>query len=306
MDVPVDVVKETLNVAGLRTNVYARSDLRDKHSPESIVVLFFLHGRGQSADSIDPTARSAFAWAAQKQVSSSSKPRDFIVVTFDQRNHGERTVDERANLGWGRKREEHNERHAVDMYGVLVGAVKDVSFLIDVLPAYMFPNDERTIGEWVLAGFSLGGHATWLGLRHEPRIRIGIPICGCPDYLTLIERRAAHLDVPRAAPYIPASLCALVRAHDTVSAPAAVFAGKRVLVLAGAEDALVPWEASRAFVEALDVGRGGRKKVVLSSGVKHEFTDGMREEMFRFFWEEALIGVDGDAAAAGVRRRSAL
>ena len=46
------------------------------------------------------------------------------------------------------------------------GAVKDLSFLIDILPAYLFPNDERTIGEWVLAGFSLGGHATWLALRH--------------------------------------------------------------------------------------------------------------------------------------------
>lgn len=81
-----------------------------------------------------------------------------------------------------------------------------------------------------------------------------------------------------------------------------------MLVLAGAEDAVVPWEASRAFVEALDVdvGRGGRKQVVVLSGVKHEFTDGMREEMFRFFWEEALIGVDGDEATAAVRRRSAL
>ena len=49
---------------------------------------------------------------------------------------------------------------------VVVGAVKDVSFLIDVLPAYLFPNDERFIGECVLAGFSLGGHATWLALRH--------------------------------------------------------------------------------------------------------------------------------------------
>lgn len=49
---------------------------------------------------------------------------------------------------------------------IVVGAVKDVSFLIDVLPAYLFPHDERIIGEWVLAGFSLGGHATWLGLTH--------------------------------------------------------------------------------------------------------------------------------------------
>lgn len=197
-----------------------------------------------------------------------------------------------------------------------MGAVKDISFLIDILPAYIFPNDERTIGEWVLTGFSLGGHATWLGLRHgthtpptyylptssslfnfnfnnnnkEPRIRIGIPICGCPDYLTLIEQRAEHLGVPRAPPYIPASLRALVSANDTVTAPAAVFVGKRVLVLAGADDKLVPWATSRAFVEALDVGRGGRKVVVVVPGVGHEFTDGMREEMFNFFWEEALVG----------------
>jgi hypothetical protein len=123
----------------------------------------------------------------------------------------------------------------------------------------------------------------------EPRIRIGIPICGCPDYLALIEQRAERLGIPRTPPYFPASLRALVRANDTVPATAAAFAGKRILVLAGADDKLVPWETSRTFVEALDVGRGGRKVVMVVPGVKHEFTDGMREEVFQFFWEEALI-----------------
>jgi dipeptidyl aminopeptidase/acylaminoacyl peptidase len=123
----------------------------------------------------------------------------------------------------------------------------------------------------------------------EPRIRIGISICGCPDYLTLLERRAEYLGVPRAPPYFPASLRALVHANDTVPDPATAFSGKRVLVLAGADDKLVPWEASRSFVEGLDVGRGGRKVVVVVPGVKHEFTDGMRAEMFQFFWEEALV-----------------
>ncbi len=104
-----------------------------------------------------------------------------------------------------------------------------------------------------------------------------------------MEQRAARLGVPRAPPYIPASLRALVRANDAVPAPATAFVGKRVLVLAGADDKLVPWETSRAFVEALDVGRGGRKVVTVVPGVKHEFTDGMREEMFQFFWEEALV-----------------
>jgi hypothetical protein len=78
----MDVEKETLNVAGLLTNVFAPRDLRDKRSSEPIVVLFFLHGRGSSAEAVDPTPRAAFAWVAEKQASSKQSPRDFIVVTF--------------------------------------------------------------------------------------------------------------------------------------------------------------------------------------------------------------------------------
>ena len=77
-----DVVKETLNVAGLSTNVYTRANLRDKRTSEPIVVLFFLHGRTESADRADPTARAAFSWAAQKEATSREKSRDFMVVTF--------------------------------------------------------------------------------------------------------------------------------------------------------------------------------------------------------------------------------
>jgi hypothetical protein len=78
----MEVVKETLNVAGLFTNVYAQRDLHTKLSSEPIVVLFFLHGRGASAEAVDPTPRAAFAWVAEKQASSKQSPRDFIVVTF--------------------------------------------------------------------------------------------------------------------------------------------------------------------------------------------------------------------------------
>jgi hypothetical protein len=78
-----DVTKSSLNVAGLLTNVYARSNHSD--SSEPAVVLFFLHGRGENADSVDPTARAAFAWVDEKRASSSKQsppPRDFMVVTF--------------------------------------------------------------------------------------------------------------------------------------------------------------------------------------------------------------------------------
>ena len=142
-------------------------------------------------------------------------------------------------------------------------------------------------------------HARTRKKKKEPRIRIGIPICACPDYLALIERRAERHGIPRAPPYIPSSLRALVCAHAATTdkpdvpgdpASASVFSGKSVLVLSGADDTIVPWEASRAFVEALDVGRSGRKEVMVMGGVKHEFTEEMKEEMFRFFWEEALVG----------------
>jgi fermentation-respiration switch protein FrsA (DUF1100 family) len=103
-----------------------------------------------------------------------------------------------------------------------------------------------------------------------------------------IEQPSERLGVPRTPPYIPTSLSALVRANDTVPEPDTAFAGKRVLVLAGADDKLVPRETSGRFVVAL-VGRGGRKEVMVVPGVKHEFTNGMREEVFRFSWEEALI-----------------
>ena len=91
----MDVVKETLNVAGLLTNVYAPSDLRDKRASEPVVVLFIVHGRGSSADLFDPTARAAFAWSVaekQRQAASPSpsdskrSPRDFVVVTLVRRS----------------------------------------------------------------------------------------------------------------------------------------------------------------------------------------------------------------------------
>ena len=126
-------------------------------------------------------------------------------------------------------------------------------------------------------------------LRSEPRIRIGIPICGCADYLALMEKRAEKHGIPRTPPFFPESLRALVRANDPVVAPPGAFSGKRILVLSGADDMLVPWSASRAFVEALDVGEQGKKRVVVYPGVRHEYTLEMREELFRFFWEEALV-----------------
>ena len=77
-----EVVKESINVAGLLTNVYSRSDLRKKDPSEPIVALFLLHQRLDSAGTMDPTARATFEWTAERQASSKRNSKDFVVVTF--------------------------------------------------------------------------------------------------------------------------------------------------------------------------------------------------------------------------------
>lgn len=48
----------------------------------------------------------------------------------------------------------------------LVGTAQDVSLIADFLPSYLYPSNERTIGQWSVAGFSLGGHSTWIALKN--------------------------------------------------------------------------------------------------------------------------------------------
>ena len=48
----------------------------------------------------------------------------------------------------------------------LAGTAQDVSYLIDFLPSYLFPSNERPIAQWLIGGKSLGGHATWISFTH--------------------------------------------------------------------------------------------------------------------------------------------
>lgn len=271
---------------------------------------------------------------------------------------------------------------------VLAGGARDVSFLIDFLPAYLFPNGERTISTWAVAGVSLGGHSTWHCLKDgtkvlpslfgvfrssfwvqlpaiDPRVTIGIPIIGttdplspndpvvsmlttlvsplhylldrifmvdfsttlipgCPDFLTLMAARARSFGDstlkgtdPTGPPAFPPTLLSHIArtsptppqsssssnipkstgddnhplAYDPTNATDHLvnpFIGKKVLVLSGAADPLVPWSASQTFVDALQVGQNGRKEVFLQDGAKHECTSEMVERLARFIWEEAL------------------
>ncbi|KAG0700566.1 Alpha/Beta hydrolase protein [Suillus ampliporus] len=279
----MDPSKQTLVVGGLLVDVYSNPSATDPTIP--IHALFFLHGRLGSAQ-IPYFVNSIKTIFNVNYGSANPSPRkkDLIVVAFDHRNHGSRLADQQRNFQWSKDPKENNDQHAVDLYTIQTGSAHDVSFLIDHLPSFLYPSCERTIVEWGMGGISIGGHSTWIALSREPRLKIGIPIIACPDYTKLMSQRAASSGVPFKPPYYPDSLKAYVDANDPIKLPYRAkdrsnpFLGRKILVLSGAEDQLVPWVTSAEFVENLEVGEEGIKQVFLEEGVGHVPTPRMLHE----------------------------
>lgn len=71
-----------------------------------------------------------------------------------------------------------------------------MSLLMDYLPSFVFPKSERNVVENLVLGVSLGGHAAWSCLLHEPRVSAGVVIIGCPDYVNLMVDRARLSKIP--------------------------------------------------------------------------------------------------------------
>jgi len=286
-------LKRTFTIAGLNVDVFSDPSISSESLP--IVAFFLLHGRLSSSKSVEPIAESLVQLTreASKSSDSQSLRQNLIVITFDHRNHGTRLLDTKANNGWSKDSEKNNDKHAIDMYGIQTGTARDVSFLIDFLPAYLYPLEERTI-TWGVAGISLGGHSTWLSLCSDPRVKIGIPIIGCPDFLVLMTGRAMQHSLTLEPPYIPSSLLSYIHQHDPPSTPyytldtSNPFLDKKILVLSGGMDTIVPWSASKEFVEKLEVGKDGRKVVVVIPDAGHECTTAMVDEMARFIETEVL------------------
>ena len=99
------------------------------------------------------------------------------------------------------------------------GTARDVSFLIDFLPSYLFPRDERTIVEWVVAGISLGGHSTWIALKNGTSTLLLHLRSKRPGAQTSFVRRSTRQDrhsrhrVPR-LPRPPRIACRTRRSHS--------------------------------------------------------------------------------------------
>ena len=100
-------------ISGILTTVFGIDELCSK---TQVVCLWLHHGRSETQESVQPLARHILqAWNARsKSTLSDSTSKGLIAVTFDQRNHGSRKIDERANRDWLAG----NETHAQDMFSI--------------------------------------------------------------------------------------------------------------------------------------------------------------------------------------------
>ncbi|KAF4550358.1 Hypothetical protein D9617_17g046260 [Elsinoe fawcettii] len=193
---PHPVSSTTIHVAGILTTVYGLDLLPPSSQTSDVAILWLLHPRLQTQECMAPVAAAAIRdWYAK----GGDRKTGLIAIAFDQRNHGTRLADKLANEAW----RQGNKRHALDMFSIYHGTARDVSLLLDYIPSYVFPHNERTITQNLVLGISLGGHAAWHCLLHEPRISAAVAVIGCPDYTRLMTDRAAKSKLPTYASSTP-------------------------------------------------------------------------------------------------------
>jgi pimeloyl-ACP methyl ester carboxylesterase len=76
------------------------------------------------------------------------------------------------------------------------GTAMDTSLILDYISAYAFPANSIQISQHIVFGISLGGHAAWHCILHDPRITTAIICIGCPDYTRLMSDRARLSKLP--------------------------------------------------------------------------------------------------------------
>lgn len=216
-------------------------------------------------------------------------------------------------------------RHRLDQYAIFDGTAHDVFHLMNYLPAFLFPNDERKITEYGYSGISLGGHSTWLAVANG----------GLEDRLLEWRRLTADrskIDDRHTDYWVPGLYGPHVGAGEGKrrTCGAAVFPGLvreecdqqvsdvegvrqeggvesflreedlRCLGRGGGccielktwphadilrQDPLVPWDRSKEFVEKLEVGEHGRKAVFVQEKTGHTCTHEMVTKIVAFLIE---------------------
>lgn len=252
--------KTVIDIVGLSVSVYGLDQLTPPSAGgvPDICLVVHMHGRTGSAKKEDKLVRELYGnmMNGRQALSQQSRTRDLLLVCFDSRDHGDRCTNPDAQKSW----KEGNSTHGVDMYGMIRGTAEDASFVMDMLPSYLFKNDERRITSYAVTGKSLGGHCAWQVLSRDPRVQVGAPMIGTPDFQKLLAHRAMKSNLPDAPPAVPGHLRALMQRVDPAMQPYREasqrnpFYGKKICATAGENDHLVRVSYSEEFWRNLVLG----------------------------------------------------
>ncbi|KAB8223731.1 Alpha/Beta hydrolase protein [Aspergillus novoparasiticus] len=230
--------KMTINIAGFHVYLYGVDELSPQQSKDT-VVLFHVHGRTRSYADAELFAHQ-FLFQL-KQMGNLKK--GFVVATFDSRNHGERAIDSLAVQDWSGG----NQKHAHDMLAMIDGNIFDIQTVMKYLSVYT--EGLFTPTEFVMSGLSLGGHTAWDILSKVQGIKAAIIIVGSPNLTDLLIERldnAADSEKGTDSTKWTESISLMYRGRDRSLGN---IHGKRILILNGALDAVVPSKFTLPWIE---------------------------------------------------------
>lgn len=177
---PPSVSKRTIPMAGLLVDVYGLDELSSAGNKTALPVtcVWLLHPRTwDRARMLDIASRTIAAWHDESNAPARAS-RGVVALAFDMPNHGTRLVSRVANEAW----DKGNETHAIDMLGMVKGAVTDMAGLMDLVEGYL---GVGKVDAHVCLGWSLGGHSAWQAWIGEDRIDAAVVVVGCPDFMSM-------------------------------------------------------------------------------------------------------------------------
>ncbi|KAL5633090.1 hypothetical protein ACGC1H_003548 [Rhizoctonia solani] len=126
----------------------------------------------------------------------------------------------------------------------------------------------------------------------DPRLHACIPILGSPDFLDIATSRSlAHFSLLSSC--MTHETREYILKHDPISRPASPerpnpYLNKQILAIVGAQDSMVPILPTLQFLDRINVGPLGTKRLVIQEGVGHQCTQEMIVQMAEFVWDVAL------------------
>ncbi|KAK9452488.1 Alpha/Beta hydrolase protein [Dipodascopsis uninucleata] len=263
----------TVNIAGILVYIYGLEELTEEQKKD-VVVFFHIHGRTRTYKSSEEAILQILA-DVRKATSRSGTKKGFIGVTFDNRNHGARAIDTISIASW----HGGNENHGQDMMSMIDGIALDIQTVMKYIECYLKVIKPT---KFIVTGVSLGGHVTWNLLSTDPQVSEAIIVIGSPDLSSMMADRLGGYksleEIPENTPRWPASLSPIYRSRDELITH---ITGKKILILNGEIDTLVPDKFTRPFVEKY--GSNNEIEYICQPNVGHIFSWEMINKMVEWF-----------------------